>query len=141
MSLVATERRPLSIFVVEDHEDTLMYFRMYLEDSGHRVFQASSMEEALKAVPDANCDVLISDVGLPDGDGWELLNRLRDSGLPYPPFSIAMSGFGMNADRLKSVAAGYRHHILKPFNVDQLDVLLEEASRETHPGFASGSGC
>ena len=51
-------------------------------------------------------------------------------GLPHPPFAIAMSGFGMNADRVKSTAAGFRRHVLKPFDVDELDKILEEAGRD-----------
>ena len=71
--------------------------------------------------------MLISDIGLPDGTGWELLQRLQ---LPHPIYAIAMSGFGMNADQARSRAAGFRHHLLKPFPLNELDGLLEEAARE-----------
>jgi CheY-like chemotaxis protein len=121
---------PLRVFVVENHPDTLKYFILFLQDLGHTVHHAATMTEALEEVPKADCDVLISDVGLSDGTGWELLRRLREEGLPHPGYAIAMSGFGMNADRAKSEAAGYRHHLLKPFNPDELDVMLEEAGRE-----------
>jgi CheY-like chemotaxis protein len=94
------------------------------------VWEARSVAEALEEIPKIECDVLISDVSLADGTGWDLMKKLRDAGLPRPPFAIAMSGFGMNADRLKSTAAGFRHHLLKPFNVDDLDAMLEEAARE-----------
>jgi CheY-like chemotaxis protein len=121
-----SEVRPLRIFVVENHPDTLKYLAMYLEQMGHTVESATNMEDALKRLPAAKCDVLISDVGLPDGDGWELMRRLE---LPAPIFAIAMSGFGMSADRVRSKAVGYREHLLKPMNPDDLDVLLEEAAR------------
>jgi CheY-like chemotaxis protein len=117
----------LRIFVVENHADTLKYLSLYLEQMGHTVLSAASMHEALGALPSARCDVLITDIGLPDGDGWELLKRAH---LPSTVYAIAMSGFGMNADRAKSKAAGFRHHILKPFVPDDLDSMLEEAARE-----------
>lgn len=119
--------KPLRIFVVENHADTLRCLTLYLEQMGHSVEGATTMQEALEAIPGAACDVLISDIGLPDGDGWELLAQLH---LTHPIYAIAMSGYGMNSDRLKSKAAGFRHHILKPFNPDDLDTLLEEAAHE-----------
>ena len=119
--------RPLRIFLVENHRDTLEYMQMYLEMFGHTVLSADSMTKALAALPEANCDVLISDIGLSDGDGWMLLHLLQ---LPRPIYAIAMSGFGMGADHLKSKEAGYRHHLLKPLNPRQLDAALEEAARE-----------
>jgi two-component system CheB/CheR fusion protein len=117
----------LRIFVVENHKDTLLWLSRYLEMLGHTVCSARTKAEALEALPKAGCDVLISDIGLPDGNGWELLQSVP---LPRPIFAIAMSGFGMTADRAKSVAAGYRHHILKPFDPSALDAILEEAARE-----------
>ena len=102
---------------------------MYLEMFGHTVLSADSMTKALAALPEADCDVLISDIGLPDGDGWMLLYLLR---LPRPIYAIAMSGFGMGADQLKSKEAGYRHHLIKPLDPKQLDAALEIAARELH---------
>jgi two-component system CheB/CheR fusion protein len=130
MNAPEPELHPLRIFVVENHADTLRALTLYLEQMGHVVFSAQSMEAALRALPDADCDVLLSDIGLPDGNGWELIQHLH---LKRPMYTIAMSGFGMNADRAKSKAAGYRHHILKPFNPDELDRLLDEAADEGHP--------
>jgi CheY-like chemotaxis protein len=119
--------KSLRIFVVENHVDTLRCLESYLRGNGHVVLHAADMTEALATLPKANCDVLLSDIGLPDGDGWELLRRAK---LARPIFAIAMSGFGMTADREHSRAAGYRHHLLKPFFPDELDPLLEEAARE-----------
>ena len=118
---------PLRIFVVENHPDTLESLQIYLEEMGHTVASAGTVADALAALPDANCDVLISDIGLPDGTGWDLLQRLQ---LPRPIYPIAMSGFGMNADHARSRAAGFRHHLLKPFTLKELDVLLEEAAHD-----------
>jgi DNA-binding response OmpR family regulator len=117
----------LRVFVVENHEDTLKWLTLYLESVGHVVQSARTMASALEGLPLSRCDVLISDIGLPDGDGWELL---RLATLPARVYAIVMSGFGTQADRLKSKEAGYRQHILKPFVPDDLDAMLEEAARE-----------
>jgi CheY-like chemotaxis protein len=115
----------LKIFVVENHEDTRLSLTMLLEQLGHRVVSAATMAEALAALPAAGCDVLLSDIGLPDGDGWELLRR---AGPGRPPYAVAMSGYGMAADREKSRAAGYRHHLVKPMALEPIEDLLAEAA-------------
>lgn len=94
---------------------------------GHEVRSAASMHEALDQLPEANPDVLVSDIGLPDGDGWELMRRLE---LPHPVYAIAMSGYGMAEDREQSAAAGFRHHLVKPMDIEKLESLLDEAARE-----------
>ncbi len=119
--------RTLRVFVVENHADTLTYLSLYLESLGHTVLSARTMAHALEMLPGANSDVVISDIGLPDGDGWQLLEQAH---LPASVYAIAMSGFGMNTDRLKSKAAGFRQHLLKPFAPAELDAALEEASQE-----------
>ena len=120
-------KRPLRIFVVENHEDTRFLLVLLLEQLGHTVFAAASLGEALMALPPAHCDVLISDIGLPDGNGWELMARL---GADRPRYAIAMSGFGMSSDRQRSLGVGYRHHLLKPVEPNQLERLLDEAAAE-----------
>lgn len=122
---------PLRIFVVENHTDSLKWLVRYLEELGHATASATTMHEALERLPQAEYDVLISDIGLPDGNGWQLLQSVR---LPRPIYAVAMSGFGMNSDRAKSKAAGYRHHFLKPFNPVELEGALEEAAAEMQAG-------
>jgi len=118
---------PLRIIVVENHPDTLKYLRLYLEQLNHVVEGAQTMSDALRVLAKQEFDVLISDIGLPDGDGWELLRR---AGPSRPGYAIAMSGFGMNADRSRSKEAGFRRHLLKPFMPSELDHSLEEAATE-----------
>ena len=126
-ALPIPSRSPLRIFVVENHADTLKYLRLYLEQLNHVVESARTMSDALAVLAKEKFDVLISDIGLPDGDGWELLRR---AGTSRPAYAIAMSGFGMNSDRTKSREAGFRNHLLKPFMPDDLDHHLEEAAAE-----------
>jgi CheY-like chemotaxis protein len=127
-----TDSRPgsagkLRIFVVENHDDTRFLLGLLLEQLGHTVQVAATMSEALDEAGSGDFDVLLSDIGLPDGNGWELLASLGDRA---PPYAIAMSGFGMPSDQQKSLAAGYRHHLLKPVEPDQLEKLLDEAASE-----------
>ena len=117
----------MRIFIVENHEDTRFLLQLLLEQLGHTVLSATTLAEALAAIPGARSDVLISDIGLPDGNGWELLTRLGDA---RPPYAIAMSGFGQLSDRQRSLIAGYRHHLLKPVEPNRLETLLDEAARE-----------
>ena len=125
--MIMTAVRPLRIFLVENHSDTLKWLTLYLQQMGHTVISARTMSDALATLPNASCEVLISDIGLPDGDGWELLRRVRDAAQGVPGYAIAMSGYGMNADRSKSKAAGYSQHILKPFKAAELQAMLGEA--------------
>jgi DNA-binding response OmpR family regulator len=116
----------LSVFLVENHEDTVKYIRLYLEQLSYKVFIAADMATALREIPNSRCDVLISDIGLPDGDGWQLMEKLGDQ---RPQFAIAMSGYGTDNDERRSRAVGYDHHLVKPFAPDALVALLREAGR------------
>ena len=118
---------PLRVFVVENHPDTREFLTFMLEELGHTVITADTMSQALHELPNAHCDVLISDIGLPDGDGWELLRRVE---LHRPIYAIAMSGFGMASDRSRSKEAGFRHHLVKPMGLEQLETILREAAEE-----------
>lgn len=120
--------RGLSIYIVENHEDTLQYLGHYLSMIGHSVRSARDMASALDDIHTGPVDVLISDIGLPDGDGWELMRRIKETG--RMPFAVAMSGFGMRSDKEKSLSAGFRHHLVKPFGPEELDAVLKEAAAE-----------
>ena len=119
----------LRVFVVENHRDTLVYLQMYLESLGHTVETASTVKEAREALGKGGHDVLISDIGLNDGTGWELLRQVHVD-LPRPLFAIAISGFGRSSDHVRSKEAGYRYHLFKPFDPKGLIEMLEEAGRE-----------
>lgn len=115
------------MFIVENHDDTRLLLCLLLEQLGHTVFAAATMREALHAIPQSRCDVLISDIGLPDGDGWELMQRLDGQ---RPAYAIAMSGRGLAGDHARSQAAGFRHHLVKPTEPEEIAVLLERAACE-----------
>jgi DNA-binding response OmpR family regulator len=114
------------VFLVENHQDTVRYMQLFLEQMSYKVCVAADMATALREIPKSHCDVLISDIGLPDGDGWRLMEELGDD---RPQFAIAMSGYGTGNDRRRSLAAGYDHHLVKPFTPDALLALLREAGK------------
>ena len=117
----------LRIFVVEDHDDTTSVLCSLLRDWGHDVRSATTVSAAKEALSLRTSDVLLSDIGLPDGDGWQLIETL---GPHAPLYAIAISGYGMPADRQRSLSAGYRHHLVKPFEADALRSLLLDAAIE-----------
>ena len=117
----------MRIFVVENHPDTLKYLKMYFESLGHSVTTACTMLAALAASPTEDCDVLLSDLGLSDGDGWQLMEQAQ---FPQPVYAIAMSGYAAESDFARSKDAGFRRHIVKPFGGEYLREVLEEAARE-----------
>ncbi len=114
----------LDILVVEDHPDTRRYLILFLRQLGHAVREAGTVGEALRSLDASGCDVLISDVGLPDGCGLDLLGECRSERVGY---AIAMSGFGTMSDRSRSREAGYCEHLLKPFDVATLAGMLDTA--------------
>ena len=119
---------PLRICVVENHADTRLMMCMLLEQNGYVVGQADSQSSALALFDAGDYDVLISDIGLTDGDGWELLPKL----LPTRPdlYAIAVSGYGAASDHQKSRAAGFRAHLIKPLEYRVLASLLQDAKNE-----------
>ena len=120
---------PLRVFLVEDHADTLDALCLYLTHVGHTVRCARTKKEALKKIVQADYDVLISDIGLPDGNGWDLIQEM---GALRPQFAIAMSGYGTAADHERSAEAGFRHHLIKPVALEKLAAVLDEAGMEVH---------
>ena len=126
-----TTRRPLNILLVENDVDTRTYFKLYLEQLGHRIDTAGGVAEALSALSKSRYDVLFADIGLNDGSGWDLMRIVMERSIPVPPYSIAMTGYGLADDRARSEAAGFRHHVMKPFQPSKLKALLEEATAES----------
>jgi signal transduction histidine kinase len=119
-----TTQRSLRILLVDDHPDTTAALEKLLRRRGHTVAAAHDMRSALETAERGQFDLLISDVGLPDGSGMELMSRLRaTSGIP----GIAISGFGMNGDIEKSMQAGFLKHLVKPVNLEKLEAAIEHA--------------
>jgi CheY-like chemotaxis protein len=108
-----TKIRPLCILIVEDHAETLNTLRRLLERDGHEVRTAATFRDALLTADEWAFDALLSDIALADGDGWDLLQRLRER---RDFAAVAMSGYGSEPERQRSVEAGFSCHIVKPFD-------------------------
>src|SRR5688572_27350674 len=115
------------IFLVENHEDTLESIKTFLELQGYGVIVARDVRGALNMGRSSKFDILVSDLSLPDGDGWNLLKQLNAK---KPVCAIAMSGFGMKADLAKSKAAGFSEHLIKPFQGETLEQAIQKAAPE-----------
>lgn len=115
--------RGKTIMVVEDHEDTRRVLARALRRKGYGVTAAGSVEAAVAQFSASPPDLLISDIGLPDGTGWDLLEKLRPHG---PLRAIAVSGYGMNADVEKSREIGFAAHLTKPIDFAKLETLIVE---------------
>lgn len=118
----------LRVLVVEDDADTRTALMMYLKHLGCDASCACSFGEAVTALTQARFDVLIADIGLGDGSGWDLIPQLRTLGVEPPRVAVAMSGFGMSEDHSRSRDAGFAAHLLKPFDATRLKALLAEVT-------------
>ncbi|MEN3368887.1 MAG: hypothetical protein V7609_1030 [Verrucomicrobiota bacterium] len=116
-----TSPASLHILLVDDHLDTCAALERLLKLRGHSVIAAHSMRGALEIGGQDSFDLLISDVGLPDGNGMDLLRYLRAQ---QPIRGIAISGFGMDADIGKSLEAGFAEHLVKPVKLEKLEAAI-----------------
>jgi CheY-like chemotaxis protein len=112
------------LLVVEDHEPTLAVLTRLLRDQGHDVMPASTVQDALALASDHTFDFVISDLGLPDGSGIDLMMQLSND---YGLRGIALTGYGMAEDLAKTERAGFLAYLVKPINFDQLHRVLERA--------------
>jgi signal transduction histidine kinase len=121
----------LRILLVEDHADTARTMTLLLRSMGYRVTTAGSVASALEAAASEKFDLLISDVGLPDGTGLDLMQQLQSRG---PMRGIVLSGFGMEEDVRRSLEAGFSVHLTKPIDLQRLEAAIERVT----PGAAAG---
>jgi CheY-like chemotaxis protein len=111
----ASRRR--RVLVVDDSPDTLAVLKALIESGGYEVDTAESVSEALEAARRVRPDVIVTDIGMPDEDGFGLLKRVRaDEALARIPL-IALTGFASPSSRDEALRAGFSAHLAKP--VDQ----------------------
>jgi CheY-like chemotaxis protein/two-component sensor histidine kinase len=110
-----------SILLVEDHEPTRVAFTHLLNRRQFRVSSVGNSAEAMKMCTREKFDLVISDIGLPDGSGNDLMTKLRDR---YGLKGIALTGYGMEQDVERSLASGFVLHLIKPVNVQALEKAL-----------------
>jgi signal transduction histidine kinase len=117
-----TARKSMRVLLVEDHEDTNRSLTSLLRRRGYFVQAARSVQGALELAANERFDVLVSDIGLPDGSGIDIMQAINSE---HPIFGIALTGFGMEEDVRRSHAVGFQHHLIKPVDLNRLDSLLQ----------------
>ena len=124
------ERQGVRILLVEDHEDTNRSLTNLLRRRGYQVQSALNFQSALDLSSKVQFDVLISDLALPDGSGIDLVQKLQST---RPVIGIALTGFGMEDDIRKGREAGFHHHLVKPIDLNRLDLLIQESANSLPP--------
>jgi CheY-like chemotaxis protein len=122
------------VLVVDDHIDTCTGMKMMLERRGYRVTVAHTADQAVEKAGEQEFDLVISDIGLPDRSGYELMQEL---GTTRGLRGIALSGFGMESDVSRARAAGFSEHLTKPINFDRLDEAIQMLLGEPEPAVRS----
>ena len=131
------KRHGLRVLVVDDHHDTCVGMKMMLERRGYDITIANSADQAVQKADADNFDMVISDIGLPDRSGYELMRELRATkGVP----GIALSGFGSEDDIAKAREAGFAEHLTKPINFDRLEEAMQSILQAQPAADGKGTG-
>jgi Response regulator containing CheY-like receiver, AAA-type ATPase, and DNA-binding domains len=117
----------LTILLVEDHEDSREAIKSWLEWKGWRVFAAGDLKTGLALGRKHPIDLMICDLQLPDGNGWELMEKMKEI---RPLHAVMTSGHCSGADIARSKAVGYIEHLVKPYPVEELDALLGRVQQQ-----------
>jgi len=119
----------MSVLVVDDSEDTTEMVRRLLEIGGASVCAATSGAEALRLAREKEFDVVLSDISMPEMDGFEFLSRLRQIPGKEDLPAVALTGFGRPEDVQRASDKGFYAHLTKPFDIQSLASLLQKVSR------------
>jgi CheY-like chemotaxis protein len=115
----------IRLVVVEDEADTLEFLRQLLTTHGATVVTAATAPEALSLVRERKPDVLISDIGLPEMDGYDLIQRVRREPPPVRDIpAIALTAYARSEDRTRALRAGYQAHLAKPVEPSELVAMI-----------------
>jgi CheY-like chemotaxis protein len=115
---------PLRILIVEDNEPTLMVMRKLITHLGHSVETAIDVGDAVAKLTASRFDLMLSDLGLPDGSGTDILKQTPANARPK---AIALTGYGDDEDLRQTREAGFSMHLTKPINFDQLKGAIQQA--------------
>jgi signal transduction histidine kinase/ActR/RegA family two-component response regulator len=114
----------LNILLIEDHLDTAEVMEQLIRSLGHEVTTVGRVDDALAATQSQTFDLIVSDVGLPDGTGLDFIKAFREhSDAP----AVALTGFGTDEDVRRCLSAGFTSHLTKPVNFGQLETMIEGA--------------
>jgi CheY-like chemotaxis protein len=113
--------KSLRILLVEDHDDTLHALSRLLTHFGHEISMADDAQSALQIIESKEFDVVLSDIGLPDGSGYDLISEAKRR---RPFKAVALTGFGTDDDIRRSKEAGFDFHLVKPVDFHELRTVL-----------------
>jgi signal transduction histidine kinase len=121
------------VLIVEDSEDTLVLLSAIFGKEGANVTTASSASEALDSVKEKRPDLILSDIGMPDTDGYEFLQQVKVlPGMDAVP-AIAISGYASDDDKARALNVGYLALVPKPIDVDNLFDIIQDLFRSSIP--------
>ena len=119
-----------TVLAVDDHQDTVEMIKKQLEDRGATVLTATTGQAALQIAEKRDVDIVLSDISMPEMDGFELLQKLRalpgKEDLPV----LAVTGLGQPEDKRRALAAGFRGHLTKPLDMNALSEILRRVSEK-----------
>jgi len=118
-------QKQLRLIVVEDHAVTAEGLKKFLKAVGYQVFVATDMTSALSLSSAVEFDLLLSDLALPDGNGWELMKQLSAK---RPIRALAFSAHNSPADLQRSAEVGFIEHLPKPLSPEKLCAAIERAA-------------
>jgi signal transduction histidine kinase/ActR/RegA family two-component response regulator len=113
------------LMIIEDDEDTLEMLRATLEMHGFRVTACESAEETLRVAPENSVDLIVSDIGMPNMDGFEMLRQLRELDHYKTVPAIALTGYATPKDEKAALIAGFDAHVSKPVDPAELLRLIK----------------
>ncbi|PYJ25099.1 MAG: hypothetical protein DME91_05715 [Verrucomicrobia bacterium] len=114
----------LRILLVEDHRETRHTLSRLLSHFGHEVLTADNKQSALEILGSGKVNVLLCDIGLPDGSGYEVISQAKRK----PIKAVAITGFGTEEDLRRSKEAGFDLHLVKPVDLHELHTVLDEVA-------------
>ncbi|WP_425619035.1 ATP-binding protein [Anatilimnocola sp. NA78] len=121
----------LRIVVVDDEPDARSLLTRLLEERGATVLMGESAEQAFELVKSSRPDVLLSDIGMPDEDGYSLIRRIRALGpsLGGNIPAVAITAYVRPDDRVAAMHAGFQHHLAKPIQAAELFVIISSLAK------------
>jgi CheY-like chemotaxis protein len=126
----------LHVLVVDDEPSSIELMSEALESLGARVSTAMSAVDAMQILQQEKADVLVSDLAMPDEDGYVLMRRIRACPEPVGSIpAIALTAFARASDRKQALEAGYQMHLAKPVDLGELESALVEVTQGTRVKF------
>ena len=122
------EKTPVRLLIVDDEEIMRQFLNEVLKDEGYTIDLAASGKEALKRMNDAEYDIVLTDIVMPELDGLGVVAATKD--LSYNPSVIVMTGYASMETAVESMKLGAADYITKPFNLDQIRIIVKNAVEE-----------